>query len=138
MSALRGFRRPAVWVLLWAAMIAAVTTGSLLPAQDVPRFPLPGGDKLQHAIGYAWLASGAVMLFATSRARAVAAVGLWLLGGAIELAQGALTASRAADPWDLLANAAGILAGLPLARTRLATWWLRLDQRWFRAAANPL
>ena len=53
-------------------------------------------------------------------------VGLVCLGLGIEVAQGALTRTRMADPLDALANAAGVLAGLGLAATRLG----RLLQRW--------
>ena len=127
MTALRPFRRPGLWLAVWALMAAAVAIGSLLPASDVPGWTFPGADKAQHALGYAALAAYAVMLFATRGAHWRAASALLLYGIGIEAAQGWLTASRSADALDVVANAAGIAAGLALRRTRAAGWLLWLD-----------
>lgn len=138
MSALRPFRQPTLWCGLWAAMIAAVAAGSLLPAQDLPAQWFPHQDKLEHLLGYALLGAGAAMLFATARARWGAAVMLMAFGGLIELAQGALTATRTPDPLDALTNAGGVLLGLSLQRTRWAGLWLALDRLLpARAAPRP-
>lgn len=74
---------------------------------------------------------GAVQLFATRRALLSAAFGLVLLGVGIEIAQGALTTNRSADPYDALADTLGILAGLCLAWTPLRWVMLRMDKRMF-------
>lgn len=131
MRVLRDFHRPGVWIALWGAMLAIVASGSLMPAGGVPRLPIPHFDKVQHVVGYAWLASGAAMLFAHRRAYVLAGLGLLLYGAAIEWAQSRFTVDRAADAGDLLANAVGVAAGLALARTRLAGLWQRCDRRWF-------
>lgn len=129
MTGLRAFHRPRLWLGLWVLMMAAVAVGSLLPSAGLPGLPFPGADKLQHLIGYAALSAYAVMLFAGPRAHFRAAVGLVLLGLAIEGAQGALTASRTADPLDLLANLAGVLSGLSLRATRAAGLLQLVDTR---------
>ena len=130
MTALREFRRPGLWLALWALMIATVIAGSLLPARELPPVPFDGFDKFQHLFGYAVLSAYASMLFARMRAQALAAAGLVVLGIGLELAQAALTASRQADPADALVNALGVLAGLAVAATPLAQWLRRLDGRW--------
>ena len=130
MTALREFRRPGLWLALWALMIATVIAGSLLPARELPPMPFDGFDKFQHLFGYAVLSAYASMLFARMRAQALAAAGLVVLGIGLELAQAALTASRQADPADALVNALGVLAGLAVAATPLAQWLRRLDGRW--------
>ena len=129
MTALRAFRRPRLWVRLWGLMIAGVVAGSLLPAATVPAPPFPGADKLEHLLGYAALSAYAAMLFAGRRAQWAAAIGLMLLGLAIEGAQSMFTTTRLADPLDLLANVAGVALGQALRVTRAAGLLLRVDGR---------
>lgn len=129
MTVLRAFRWPRLWLGLWALMIVAIVTGSLMPATELPQPLFPGADKLQHLLGYAVLSAYAAMLFATRRAQTSAAVGLVLLGILIEGAQSALTASRLADPLDMLANLAGVVLGQTLRSSRWAGLLQRLDAR---------
>lgn len=128
--ALREFRRPRVWLALWALMIGLVIIGSLLPADDLPQVAFDGFDKLEHFFGYAVLSSYASMLFARLRPRALAAIGLVAVGIGLEVAQGLLTQTREADIADALVNALGVLAGLSIAATPLARLLQRLDARW--------
>jgi len=124
---LRPFRRPVLWVGLWLAAIAATIVVCLLPP---PPMAVPHGfDKVEHVLGYAALSVGAVWLFAGMRGQCRAAAGLVALGVALEWAQGALTATRMADPADALANAAGVLLGLAVSATPAAGWLARLDAR---------
>lgn len=125
---LRDFRLPRLWVAGGLAMLALVATGSLMPSSGLPDVGFPGADKLQHGVGYAAMSAYAVMLFATRRARWTAAAGLLAFGIAIELAQGAFTADRSPELADVFANAAGILAGLLVAPTRLALLLQRVDR----------
>ena len=111
-------------------MLAAVATGSLLPAGELPPVPFDGFDKVQHLLGYFVLSAFAVMLFARMRTQALCAAGLVALGIGLEIAQAALTVSREADPADALFNAMGVLAGLAIAATPLANLLQRLDARW--------
>lgn len=126
---MRVFRRPGVWLSLWALMIAAVVGGSLLPAHDLPSAPFANFDKFEHFLGYAVLSGYAAMLFARLRAQALAALGLVALGIGLEVAQAVLTVSRQADPADAVVNTLGVLAGLALVATPLATVLQRLDAR---------
>lgn len=129
MSALRALHWPQLWLGLWGLMIAAVIAGSLAPSDALPQMWFPGADKLQHLAGYVVLSGYAAMLFASHRALAAAAAGLVLLGIAIEGAQGALTASRQADPVDMLANLAGVALGQALGMTRAAGLLQWADRR---------
>ena len=125
---LRDFRHPGRWLALWGLMLVAVVVVSLLPARELPSAPFSGVDKVEHFVTYALLSTYAVMLFARRRGQALAAAGLIALGVALEFAQGALTDSRAADSADALANTLGVVAGLLLAPTPLATALQRLDR----------
>ncbi|MCS3810628.1 VanZ family protein [Xanthomonas sp. 4461] len=127
---LRPFHRPRLWVGLWIAAIVAVIAVCLGPPPEIPELP-DNSDKAEHFLTFALLCWGAVQLFATRRAQAVAAIGLVALGIGIEIAQGALTTNRSADPYDALADTLGIVAGLCLAWTPLRFVMLRIDQRLF-------
>ncbi|PPV08872.1 hypothetical protein XBLMG947_0480 [Xanthomonas bromi] len=129
-SALRPFHRPRLWVGLWIAAIVVVIAVCLGPPPEIPELP-DNSDKGEHFLTFALLCWGAVQLFARRRAQLVAAIGLVGLGIGIEIAQGALTTNRSADPYDALADTLGILAGLCLAWTPLRFVMLRIDQRLF-------
>ena len=122
---LKPFQRPRLWLGLWSAAVLLVVVFSLTPP---PPMTLPRhGDKVEHVLAYAILAGGAVQLFA-GRARLLAvALGLVVMGVALELAQGALTTNRMADPWDALANASGVALGLASAVLPWRDRLLRLE-----------
>lgn len=128
---LRAFRRPRLWLLLWGLLIAGVIVGSLLPADELPVLRFAGFDKIEHAFGYGVLSAYAVMLFARRKTQAWAAVGLVVLGIAIEIAQAGWTSSRSGDPGDVLADLLGVLAGLSIASTTWARGLQRIDA-WLR------
>ncbi|WP_243733180.1 VanZ family protein [Luteimonas yindakuii] len=123
---LKPFRRPWLWAGLWIAAIAAVVAVSLSPPPPMP--PVDNSDKLGHFLAYAVVAIGAVQLYARWAALLGAGIGLVLLGIGIEYAQGALTATRMADPADALANTLGVVAGLTLRLTPWRDALLRLEQ----------
>lgn len=134
-AALRPFRRPVPWVLLWCAGIVAVIVVCLGPPPALPELP-DNSDKAEHFLTYVLLAFGAVQLFGSRRALCWAGLGLVALGVGIEFAQGAFTVDRSADPFDALANTLGVAAGLSFARTRMREWLLRLDHRLFAAGVR--
>jgi hypothetical protein len=95
---------------------------SLVPSP--PAADVMINDKLLHAGIYCLLASWFAGIYLPARYGAIA-IGLLLLGAALELLQ--LAGGARMGEWlDLLANAAGIAAGLILARMGLAGWcgWL--------------
>ena len=111
------FRRPWLWVGLWALGIAAVVVASLLPAPELP--DLRVSDKSEHFSAYALLAAGAVQLYARRLSWFAVCIALALLGIGLEFAQGVLTTTRTMDAADALANSLGVLAGLA---TSLTPW----------------
>ena len=126
-GALKPFARPQRWLGAWWAMVLAVIVGSMLPALLLPEVP-QGGDKVQHLLGYFVLAAVAVQLFADRKALLRAGGGLVAMGVLIEVAQGTLTATRAMDPWDALANTLGVLAGLGTAWLPMRDVLLKLER----------
>jgi VanZ family protein len=107
---LKPLRRPRLWLGLWLLAVGVVVVASLVPppAMQLPRH----GDKIEHLLGYALLAAGAVQLFRPGYRLLAIGMGLVLLGVLLEVAQGALTVTRQADPLDALANALGVGLGL--------------------------
>ena len=126
-SALKPLRWPRLWLGLWWFAIALVALGSLLPAMLLPQVP-EGGDKLEHLLGYGLLAAMAVQLFGTRAALLRAGLGLVLLGVLLEIAQGVLTATRAMDPLDALANMLGVALGLATAALPVRDWLRRTER----------
>ena len=113
---------------LWSLAILLVIAVCLLPSSDLPELP-DNSDKIEHLLSYFLLASGAVQLFLRGRALWLAAVGLVMLGVGIELAQGAFTSDRFADPLDALANTVGVLLGMATALTPWRDLLLRMEKR---------
>ncbi|KGM54438.1 hypothetical protein N800_03065 [Lysobacter daejeonensis GH1-9] len=128
-SVLRPWSRPG-WLLAgWLLLIAGVIVGSLLPSSALPAPSFTGIDKIEHLGAYALLSAYAVLLFASARAQALAALGLVALGISLEGAQAALTVSRLADPGDMVANLVGVLLGLGLRWTPVTDMLRRIDTR---------
>ncbi|WP_422509380.1 VanZ family protein [Stenotrophomonas sp. GZD-301] len=121
---LKPLRWPRVWLALWWLAILVTITVCLIPP---PPLALPeNSDKVEHFLAYFLLAAAAVQIYRPRAPLAWAAVGLVGLGIGIEVAQGALTTDRMADPMDALANSVGVLAGIALAFTPLRDLLVRL------------
>ena len=98
--------------LSWLLLGLAVLAGSLLPdlGPSSLNIPLPHADKLVHFSAWALLAAFAPPLLVRFASRLAAASGLFLLSGAIELAQ-AFLPPRSASFGDLAAHGLGIAVG---------------------------
>ena len=116
------------WIGLWAFAVLVVIVACLIPPPPMPSLP-ENGDKLEHFAAYFLLASSAVQLFRRGRMLLLVGVALVAMGVCIEFAQGALTATRSADPFDALANTVGVVVGLATAFTPLRDLLLRLQPR---------
>jgi VanZ family protein len=102
----------------------------------VARGPSMGGlfhvsDKVQHAFAYFVLMVWFAGLY-PRRQHWILGVGLFLLGGLLEVLQGTMTTTREMELRDLAANTSGILIGYGLAGFGLANWALRLESWWTR------
>lgn len=121
---LKPLRHRRFWLCVWLAAVATVIVVCLIPP---PPLALPqGSDKVEHFLAYFLLGGSAVQVFQRGRALLWVAVGLVLMGVGIEIAQGALTETRMADPADALANTIGVVAGLATALTPWRDLLLRL------------
>jgi VanZ family protein len=114
-------RHRRLWIAASLGLLAIVAWGSL---QTSVGSPTPQGfDKVEHFATYLLLATWFTGLVPRARWWRVVA-GLLGLGLAMELGQYLMQAGRMADPADMLANTAGIAAGMLLA-------WFGAD-RWAR------
>lgn len=122
-------RHPRWWLIIgWALILAAVIV-CLLPGKSLPNTGV--NDKFEHTILYAFLMVWFAGLYPRSR-YLIIAIGLFLMGGAIELAQGAMHMGREADLRDVVANTTGIVVGLLLALAGLGGW-----AEWIDGWARP-
>lgn len=112
----------------WLGRLALIVTVvvCLVPMPKSP-IPIEGSDKLEHALGWLLITLWYAQLTADVRALLARAAGFLALGAAIELAQ-SLTTWRSADPWDLLANAAGVATGVLLGLSPARGILARLDR----------
>ncbi len=127
-GAFKPLRHLRCWAALWAAAVLVVIVVCLMPPPPLPSLP-ENSDKLEHFAAYFLLAASAVQLFRHGRVLLRVGVALVAMGVCIEFAQGALTATRSADPFDALANTVGVAAGLMTALTPLRDVLLRLQPR---------
>ncbi|MGE5522504.1 MAG: VanZ family protein [Rhodospirillaceae bacterium] len=114
----------AAWLVVAWLLVAVVIHLSVTPRPL--EIPIDEGDKYGHMLAY-----GTVMLwFAQAyerRARWITVAGLVALGIALEFVQ-RWTGYRTFDPWDMAADAAGVVIGLALAPPRLPNV-LRMTER---------
>ena len=114
------------WLLLARAALLLTVLVCLLPLPESP-IHLDGGDKLGHTLGWLGITLWYAQLTTTARALLARACAFVALGAGIELAQ-SLTHWRSADLFDLLANTAGVAAGVLLGLTRLRDLLAHLDR----------
>jgi len=102
----------------------AIVVSSLLPGPLIATVVM--NDKLDHASAYFLLTVWSTGM--TERARyGRVALGAFLLGAAMELAQGWLTTTRQADWQDLAANSGGIALALTAAWMGIGGWAARVE-----------
>jgi VanZ family protein len=117
-------RYPRFWLAAGWSLIAIATIASLLPSQNLPN--MGSSDKVHHMVAYASMALWFSGIYPRSRYPLIGVL-LFVLGLAIEGAQGAMGLGRQADLHDLLANATGIAAGLIVALLGLGGWAQRVE-----------
>jgi VanZ family protein len=111
-------------MVLSIALVAFVVYGSLVPGPDNPLDEVD--DKWQHIATYCVLAAWFAGL-APRRTYPWIASGLLLLGFTLEVLQYYLTTDRVADPSDMAADTAGVVAGLIAAYIGLGAWAVRVE-----------
>ncbi len=113
-----------LWASLWWLAVLGLVVVCLVPP---PPLALPAGsDKVEHFLAYFILAASGVQLYRRGRPLLWMGLGLVLLGIGIEFAQGALTATRVADPLDAAANTIGVMVGMATVLTPLRDLLLHL------------
>jgi len=113
-------------------VIVAMLIVCLLPVRELPNTGL--NDKLEHTTAYVLLTLWFAGLYPRSRYWVVA-LGLFLMGVTIEFAQAAMHMGRQGDVRDVIANSAGIAAGIALAFAGLGGWAQWIDG-WTRGRAT--
>jgi VanZ family protein len=107
---------PRTVLLVWAGLLLLVIIGELLPQNSRPMILLSSaniGDKLLHFSAYAVLAFIPAIGLQLSSAIACL-IASEVVGVGLEFAQ-LFVPDRSCDPYDAVANTAGVLAGTALA-----------------------
>jgi len=99
-------------IAVFAAACAVIVWLSVAPTTSLPQVTL--WDKFEHAGAYFGLALLGSWAFPGRVWRL--AIGLFLLGVGVEIAQATMGWGRTGDPLDALANTIGVALGLGLAR----------------------
>ena len=113
------------WIAASVLLVVAVLVVSLAPL-SVPASLPTHFDKLEHALAYAGLAVWFTGIVTRSRYWLVA-LALTTFGLVIEFVQAVMPFGRYGDPLDLLANVAGIGAGIALATRTTGGWATRIE-----------
>lgn len=121
------FKMPQLWIALGVALVGLVVYLSLIPKPPaILEFTF--ADKVEHMLAYGTLMGWFGQLYVTMRRQIEMAAGFCALGILMEFLQG-WGGHRMFDPWDMLANAAGVGLGWWLTRSVFAGFLLRID-RW--------
>ena len=120
-------RKVPAWIVTSIVLVAILwltLARTPLPETDMPS--IPGADKVVHAIMFGGLTLVMCWDWDVSRSRAlrrwqasVCALASITIGGAIEIAQGAMGCGRSADIMDFAADAAGALVAMYLVMRRI-------------------
>ncbi len=120
-------KHPHFWLTLGWCLIAIALTGFLIPGPEVAALKLNHlNDKVMHTSVYVVLFSWFAGLYPRSRYAAIA-MGLLLMGIAVEFLQGWMAMGRARELADVFANSTGIVVGWILALTVLGGWAQRVE-----------
>jgi VanZ family protein len=122
---LLALRHPRVWLAIGWLLIVLAVIASIMPVQHLPK-PPGVTDKMEHVAAYALLALWFAGIYPRSR-YVVIGIGLFVMGIAVEWAQGAMPFGRQSDLRDVVANSIGIVAGLMLALIWLGGWAQRVE-----------
>ena len=123
-------RHPWLWLGLGWTFVALATIVSLVPGKKLPETHI--GDKWEHSIGYVLLTLWFTGIYPKTSYWKIAG-GMFALGIAIELAQGAMPYGRQMDIRDVGANSLGIVIGLTLALIGVGGWAQKIEalaRRW--------
>lgn len=117
-------RYRALWILASLALVAIVVWDSLQTVFSGPA--LQGSDKVQHFSTYLFLTGWFTGLYARPRWWRIV-LSLLGLGLAMEIGQYLMHAGRMGDPYDMMANMAGVAAGVVLALLLTGGWAQKIE-----------
>ena len=117
---------PKLWLGLGWGLVALVVILSLLPGKTLHDIDFLVPDKIQHAFAYATVMVWFAGIYQRSSYRWIVP-GLVVMGIAIEFLQQRYF-HRHFEVRDMLANTAGVITGLILARYIFSGWCGRLEQ----------
>jgi VanZ family protein len=119
------FKYAKLWLTLGWLLVAVIIFLSLWPKPPQP-LEFEQSDKLTHIIAYLTVMLWFANIYPQRSSQFQISIGFFVMGVYLEFLQG-MTAYRTFSYSDMLANGLGIILALYLAKTRFATYLLRLD-----------
>jgi VanZ family protein len=117
-----------IWLSLGWIMLSIVWVISLIPVPEPLIIEVNHIDKLEHFVAYFFLMSWFSQIYKKESTRNNYAIGLIIMGIVIEVLQG-MGKIRMFDPFDMVANTAGIFVAWYFIKDDLANILLRFE-RW--------
>ncbi len=127
---MRTFAKPELWLGIWIFGWLLCIVLSLTTPPDIS-LDVDNSDKIGHFLAYGLLSAWAVMIFQQKRNWWLSAIGLIVLGIALEFAQGYFTTTRMMDWHDALADTIGVGLGLCLGLLPGQVFLQRMDSKFF-------
>ena len=121
-------RHARAWLVAGWLLVTVVVVASLVPSYSLP--PVGVSDKFEHSMAYAAMTLWFTGIYGRSRYVHIG-VALFLLGIAIEYAQGAMDLGRQRDYHDVIANTGGVVGGMIVALVGVGGW-ARWVESWAR------
>jgi VanZ family protein len=118
---------PRLWLGLGWGLVGLVVILSLLPGKTLHDFNFLVSDKIQHAFAYATVMIWFAGIYRSSSYRWIVP-GLVIMGITLEFLQQRYF-HRHFEVRDMLANTAGVITGLILARYVFGGWCARVERR---------
>lgn len=115
-----------IWLSIGWFMLGIVWIMSLIPVPEPLNIEVNHIDKIEHFVAYFFLMSWFAQLYKKNTTRNKYAVGLIIMGIVIEILQG-LSKVRMFDPFDMLANTAGVLLAWHYIKNDLANILFRIE-----------
>jgi VanZ family protein len=131
---MRSLKLTGLWQAIGWVYVTLVIYYSLVPSPpDLPGFQ--GADKLAHLGAYAIMMLWFGFIYLPGPRLLILGALFVLLGMVLDLVQGA-TGYRSTEPLDMISNACGVCVGGLLARTRLASTLVWLEDRLYGGSGS--
>lgn len=120
-----------IWLSVGWLLVLFIWVMSLIPVPEQLNIEINHFDKIEHTLAYFLLMAWFSQLYYTKSIRLFYALGFIAMGVIIEILQG-VGEIRMFDPFDMLANSAGVLLAWLLIRGSWSEIFVNIENRFIR------